>query len=211
MLNITLLAPAATTDRSFRGLRIERVLHALCGLFFLAGLIVSHESVAQSEGAREVDVRLVQYKVLSKNGKEEFVEAEKVAPGELTEYRATYTNRSSKPVRNLGATLPIPEGLVYEARSAGSTTRLLSAEFSTKDGKYGQEPLTRSVPGKDGKPVQEVIPYSEYRAVRWTVPELAPGASVQVSARARIESGVTQATPGKAQKVAQKVAPNVAR
>ena len=48
---------------------------------------------------------------------------------------------------------------------------------------YTKMSLYRYLPGKAEL---EKVPYHDYRAIRWQVGDLAPGASVQVKARAQV-------------------------
>ena len=54
--------------------------------------------------------------------KEKLLEAKSAKPGEVIEYQVTYTNKGKTPVRDLFATLPIPEPLsTYCAPPAAAT------------------------------------------------------------------------------------------
>lgn len=131
-----------------------------------------------------IEVTLVQKKVVSgDHGVERLVDAETARPGDVLEYQATYTNRSDKPVNQVIAHLPLPEGLEYVPKSAKPAG---GARMSTQDKQFGEEPLSRkSVAGKS-----EAIPYNEYRDVRWTIGQIPAGKSVSVIARAKVEAVV---------------------
>jgi uncharacterized repeat protein (TIGR01451 family) len=156
----------------------------------------SASSVSSPSGAsaKPISVLLVQKKVLKDaKGVEQLVDAASVKPADIIEYHVTYTNISSKPVRGVVAELPIPEGLEYQALSAKPARDVLLA---AKDVAYAKEPLVRK--RADGK--SEPVPYSEYRRVRWNLGVLAPGAAVDVYARAKVEvfSDKSQKTSGTA-------------
>jgi len=119
---------------------------------------------------------------LDKAGKEVLVDAPRVAPGDVVEYVAAYANKGAQPIRNLQATLPLPQGVEYQ-RSSGNPQGALASTDGTN---FAPEPLVRTVTGKDGKQVKQPVPYSEYRALRWQLTEVRPGASFEVKARARI-------------------------
>ena len=97
-------------------------------------------------------------------------------------YTATYRNRGQSAAHNLQATLPIPEGLEYLPTSATP----VNAQACTADGRFQTMPLQRTVSGPDGKPHTVVVPFAEYRKLRWAIGELAAGKTVKVTARARV-------------------------
>lgn len=131
---------------------------------------------------KTVAVGLTQFKVVkAADGKEQLLDASSVKPGDILEYRATYTNNTGKAVSGLVADLPIPEGLEYLPRSAKPGAALVKA--ATKDGAYGAEPLMRKAQNNKAEPV----PYSDYRALRWTLGQLPADGVTAVSARAKVE------------------------
>ena len=132
-------------------------------------------------------VELTQVKVVKgADGKEQLLDARSVKPGDTIEYRATYTNRSGKPVNGLSANLPIPEGLQYIAKSAKPDSTLVKA--ATKDGLFSAEPLTVKVGTKT-----EPVPYAEYRMLRWNLGLLPANGETSVSARATVQTNVAPA------------------
>lgn len=136
---------------------------------------------------KTVTVVLTQSKVIKgADGKEKLVEAPTVAPGDIIEYTATYTNKTGKAVTGLQADLPIPEGLEYIPRSAKPAGTLVKA--AVKGGEYAAEPLMRPLP--NGK--TEPVPYSEYRALRWTLGQLPAEGVTAVTARAKVQVNVPQ-------------------
>lgn len=154
----------------------------LLALISLLSVLVPSLAAAQPVPADEpIKVELSQSIVSVHDGKEVLKSADKSKPGDVIEYRAVYTNVSKAPVRGLVATLPLPEGLDYVAGS--SQPKKPVPQVATKDQKFGGEPLMRAVPGKAEL---ERVPHYEYRAIRWQVGDLAPGASVQVRARAQV-------------------------
>ncbi|AIY42890.1 putative signal peptide protein [Collimonas arenae] len=131
---------------------------------------------------KTIVVDLAQFKVIKNaDGAEQLVSAASVKPGDIIEYKATYTNTSNKPVTGLVADLPIPDGLEYQAHSAKPGAVL--AKAATKDGIYAAEPLTRKVAGNKTEPV----PYNEYRAMRWALGQLPAGGVTAVTVRAKVE------------------------
>ena len=140
--------------------------------------------------AAAVIVLLTQAKVVKgTDGKEQLLDAATVKPGDVIEYRATYTNRSAKSVTGVVATLPIPEGLQYLPMSAKPGATLVQA--AVKGGDYSAEPLIRTVAGK-----VQTVPYAEYRSLRWNLGQLPAGGSAAVSARASVQVFVPTAASG---------------
>ena len=165
-----------------------------CAALIAACVLVAPSSYAAdavtSEGA--VRVKLTQARVLVEAGKEKLVDPEVLKPGDVIEYRAVYTNTSNETVRDLVATLPMPEGLEYVAKSARATEGVSAMQAAARDGRYGAEPLLVTEGGK-----KVPLPYAQYRMLRWQVGALVAGRSVTVSARARvpIPSPTSGATP----------------
>ena len=97
----------------------------------------SHRALAPNE---VVAIKLEQFKVVKDaSGQESLADAKTVKPGDIVEYRATYTNRDGRPVKGLLATLPIPVGMNYLPKTAKPGTDKLEA--ATKNGEYSREPL----------------------------------------------------------------------
>ncbi|MCB4810972.1 hypothetical protein LG204_06555 [Methylovorus menthalis] len=145
------------------------------------GTSSSAAALARGDSSKPISILLAQKKVIKDaKGSEQLVDAAAVKPADIIEYRVTYTNVSNKPVRGVVAELPIPEGLEYQALSAKPVGNVLLA---AKDVAYAKEPLVRK--RADGK--LEPVPYTEYRRVRWALGVMAPGAVVDVYARAKVE------------------------
>lgn len=162
--------------------------------FAPAGTVATPARATASAPARveAVGIVLTQAKVVkSADGKEQLVDAPGVKPGDVLEYRAVYTNRTDKAVTGAMATLPIPEGLVYQPRSARPVSSAgVTLQAATKDGVFAAEPLMRQVKGK-----AEPVPYAEYRALRWNLGSLGAKAQATVSARAAVEVFVPVVVP----------------
>jgi uncharacterized repeat protein (TIGR01451 family) len=169
-----------TGSRWWRQALCRAEVIALCAL--TAPLSFAADATAP-DGASEgvVRVKLTQARVVVEAGKEKLVEAEVLKPGDVIEYRAVYTNTSKETVRDLMATLPVPEGLEYVARSARASDGVPAVQAATRDGKYGAEPLMVTEGAK-----KVPVPLALYRALRWQVSAMAAGRSVTVSARARV-------------------------
>ena len=179
-----------STQASFLRRDIAPWRHAMrLGVGALLAASCAFSAVAQTGSAlanpvetAAVTVALQQSKVVKAiDGKEQLLDAASVKPGDVLEYTVTYTNKTGKPVSGLVADLPIPEGLEYLPRSARPGAALVKA--AVKDGEFAAEPLMRKA--RDGK--AEPVPYSDYRALRWTLGQLPAGGVASVSARAKVE------------------------
>ncbi|ACT51781.1 DUF11 domain-containing protein [Methylovorus glucosotrophus] len=137
---------------------------------------------AATASQQAVTVNLIQNKVIKdEKGIEKRIEASSVKPNDVIEYRVTYKNVTDKPVKGLIANLPIPDGLEYQASSAKPSR---NAVVAAEDATYSREPLAK----KQSDGTTKLVPYNEYRHVRWDLGTLAPGASVEVVARAKVEA-----------------------
>lgn len=134
----------------------------------------------------EVKVVLTASKIVLVNGVEERQSADKAKPGDIIEYIAEYRNTSKTPVSNVVATLPVPSGMEYIPETADPTPVLAS----TDEHNYAPVPLKRMVRGADGKMVEQQVPYSEYRSLRWKLGDLGGEASKSVKARMKVRTQV---------------------
>ena len=142
-------------------------------LFFVTNINAAPTASPAKKDAVQINLEL--FKVVSKDGKETLVSAKETKPGEILEYRATYKNVSKSPVRNLAATLPVPKGMEYQIKTAIPA----GAEATIDNVTYSAIPLIDATK-------KELIPTSQYRALRWKVGELAAEKSIVVSARMKI-------------------------
>jgi len=147
----------------------------------LAAVMAVGTAKAQAP-AGPLEVRLVASKVIAEDGRERLTGAADAKPGDLIEYAATYRNTGKVPLRDVQATLPIPRETAFvtgSARPAGARASLDGAGFD-------ELPLKRRVRRASGEDVLETVPPAEYRALRWRLAELAPGAAATVHARVRV-------------------------
>lgn len=128
-----------------------------------------------------VEAVLTQMLVTVENGKEVLKPVEGVKPGDLIEYRVVYTNRTTQTVRDMQATLPIPQGLEYQPRSAQPSQ---TVEAAVRGGQYAREPLMRDL----GNGKKEAVPYHEYRSLRWAIAQIPAAGKAEVQARVRVAS-----------------------
>jgi uncharacterized repeat protein (TIGR01451 family) len=132
----------------------------------------------------EVKVELKANKIVVVNGAEQKQPADKAKPGEIIEYVAEYRNSAKSPVSNVVATLPVPPGMEYVPDTAAP----VQVMASTDEHNYAPVPLKRSVRGADGKTVEQLVPFSEYRSLRWMLGDLRGDASKSVKARMKVKS-----------------------
>ena len=130
----------------------------------------------------QVEVALQARRVIVDQGKEALLPADKAKPGDVIQYEASYHNAGKTPVQHLGAVVPIPVGLALMADSA-----MPAAGEASLDGKtFSLAPLMRAVKNQAGVTENRPVPLAEYRALRWNLPEVAPGTTTTVTLRARV-------------------------
>lgn len=148
-------------------------------------------ALAQQPARPDVESTLTASRVVSKDGRETLVAAERADPGDLLEYRAVYVNRGKAAVRNLEATLPVPEGMSLQPGTAQPAGALASLDRRT----FEPMPIRRKVKLADGREEVREVPVSEYKALRWKVGELPAGQRASVAARMRLNPLETAAAP----------------
>jgi len=132
----------------------------------------------------EVKAEMKAEKVTIQQGKEVLSPANQAAPGDIVQYTATYRNTDKTPATQVVATLPIPAATEYVPGTANPA----GAWASTDGTNFAPIPLKRMVKNSEGKMVEQVVPVSEYRALRWSLGDLAGGASRAVSARVMLST-----------------------
>jgi uncharacterized repeat protein (TIGR01451 family) len=157
----------------------------LCWALWLACLGFAGAAWGQSA---QISSELQVQQVETVDGNTVFRPAQVSKPGDVLEYRVSYTNHSAAAVTGLIASLPIPAGTTLLDRS-----QLPPNALASTDGKqFAPLPLTRLVKQPDGSERQERVPLAEYRALRWSLGTLAAGQSQQVSARVRVNTALPQ-------------------
>ena len=132
----------------------------------------------------EVKVVLTASKIVKTEGTEQRQPGDKARPGEVIEYVADYRNTDKRPVSNVKATLPVPHGMEYLPETANP----VKVMASTDDVHYAPVPLKRSAKNADGKVVEQMVPYSEYKSLRWDLGEIAGEAAKSVKARMKVRA-----------------------
>lgn len=142
------------------------------------------QTAATANSNNDIQAVLTGKKVtIGADKKEVLADAKTAAPGDIIEYAATYTNKGKAALKNLTPNLPIPADTEYQAATAAPA---MGVKATLGDGKYEAIPLKRKVKLPDGKVVEQEVPPAKYRALQWSLGELAPGKSVTVSARVRV-------------------------
>jgi uncharacterized repeat protein (TIGR01451 family) len=149
-------------------------------------LLAAALSLATSAWAQPAQItsELVVERVEIVDGKTVFKPAPLSKPGDLLEYRVTYTNRSASAATGLVANLPIPAGTTLVARSELPPDVLAS----TDGAHFAPPPLMRALRQSDGSTRQVPVPLEEYRTLRWSLGTLAAGHSAQVQARVQVNT-----------------------
>ena len=148
---------------------------------------------AAAQGQKEVMVTMDVKKVTrNADGKEALDAADSAKPGDILQYSAVYANKTSKKFRDLEATIPIPAYTTYVPGS----TRPAGAKASLDGQNFQAIPLRRKVKQPDGKEIMQLVPYAEYRYVRWYPGNLSADQELKFSARVKVLSYETPAAPG---------------
>ena len=148
----------------------------------LAAVAAALPAQAQTPAKDPVEARLEVHKVVrAPDGRESVTAADAVKPGDVLEYLVTYRNHGAQAVRDFVATLPIPPATEFIA----GTERPVGANGSVDSREFSPVPLKRKV-HRDGRDMEEAVPFREYRALRWRTPELKPGQALTYSARVRV-------------------------
>lgn len=153
-------------------------LRALAALAILAA---AWPAAAQQQGNPLVTQLEARKVVRGADGKESFAPADSAKPGDVIEYVATYRNTGKQPLRNLEATLPIPQNTEFVPGSANPGDARASIDAQT----YAAMPLKRTTV-KDGKTVEALVPVRDYRALRWSAGELPAQKSASFVARVKV-------------------------
>ena len=150
---------------------------------FLCFALAASSAFAQQD--EDVTSELQAFKItVNESGEEVAVEVEEVRPGDLIEYRLTYTNNTDQAITNLIPTLPVPANMYYLGDTAEPEIQRASYQSSGND--FQVPPLTREVTTSGGLQTTEEVPPREYRRLQWTIATLEGGDSVTLTARVRV-------------------------
>ena len=151
-------------------------------LLFSAGVT---DAIAQTAATSPLQIKLVRSKVVLENGVETMQSAAVAQPGEILEEVATYTNTSKSALKSVEATLPIPRNTELVMASVNPT----NAKASIDGKNFSNMPLVRKQLQANGVEVEQLVPLSEYRYLRWYPGELKPERPIAFSARFRVVGG----------------------
>jgi uncharacterized repeat protein (TIGR01451 family) len=168
---------------------MKKTLSAALALAALA-LFGATASLAQKAGG-PLESQLVARKVVVAEGRESLADAGTVKPGDVIEYVATYRNAGKDAITGLQATIPIPP----QTEFIPGTARPARARASLDGRSFADIPLKRTVT-RDGKQIEEQVPYREYRALRWFAGELGAGKTADFTARVKVIDDRTPSEPG---------------
>ena len=120
----------------------------------------------------------------------------RVAPGDVVEYRLVFTNITRRPVNNIQFTDPLPEGMHYLQGTAGADREDVDVEFSLDGGtSYSEQPMVEVV--VEGRTELRPASPEDYTNIRWTVHgEVEPDASVTAAFQVRFD-GLEEAGSGR--------------
>lgn len=156
-----------------------------CGSVTYSMADVATDKLTKPAIADTVEATLSAFNVIvNTDGKEKLLSADKIVPGNLLEYQVNYQNNGKSLVKFLTATLPLPVGMTYVANSAKPAKATASL-----DGKsFVDMPIKRMVKKENGELEEQLVPLSDYRALRWKLGDLSVKSKVVVSARVRVDS-----------------------
>ena len=152
-------------------------------LIYLCLTLLAQLSHAQQN--EDVSSELTVFKItLNESGEEVATEVDEVRPGDLIEYRLTYTNNTNESITNLVPTLPVPADMYYVAETA--SPEIKRAAYLSNGDNFQEPPLTREETLSSGlKTIKEVLP-QEYRRLQWTIDSIEGGDSVLLVARVKV-------------------------
>jgi hypothetical protein len=165
-------------------------MRKLLGSVLVILSLLAGSAVAQSP--QDVVVTMEVKKVVkADDGKESLESADQAKPGDILQYTATYVNKVKKTWRDMEATIPVPPYTEYvpgSSRPAGAKASLDGQNFQSI-------PLRRKVKQADGKEITQLVPYGEYRTLRWFVGKLAENQELKFSSRVKVLSNEAPAAP----------------
>lgn len=155
---------------------IHRILTTL--LLWTLVLAGTHSFAAETD---QVAVTLKAFTVTGAGKDQHLVPTTQANPGDVIEYQVSYKNTGKAPAKQIKATLPVPDGGMAYLEGTASPGLQASLDGVT----YAAPPLKREVV-RDGRRLQETVPPSEYRFLRWDLGDLGAGQSKTVNSRMRL-------------------------
>ncbi|MBL8520267.1 MAG: hypothetical protein JNK75_06300 [Betaproteobacteria bacterium] len=141
---------------------------------------------SQAGSSNPLEITLSRSKVVIENGKEVSKKADVAKPGDVIEDLATYRNTSGSALKDFVPMLPVPPNteLILGSVNPGN------AKASTDGRTFSDMPLRRKVRQANGVELEQLVPLSEYRYLRWYPGEIGAGKSQGYSARFKLSDGV---------------------
>ena len=173
---------------------LDHIISRLPRLWRAAALllcVVALASTTLAQSKEDLVSTLAARKAVVAEGRETLVPGDVAKPGDTIEYQATYFNQSARQLGNVQGTVPIPEGSRLLANAAKPAPTSASTDGKT----FSTYPLKRTVLSAEGKKEVVPVPFAEYRALRWNLGSLAPGATTTVAARVEIVTNAPAAAP----------------
>lgn len=158
-------------------------------MFAILGLVAA-SAFAQTQKDLQVTMEVKKI-VKAADGKESLEAAEQAKPGDILQYTAVYSNKSKNNLRDLEATIPIPPYTEYVPGSS----RPAGVKASVDGQSFQSIPLRRKVKQVDGKEVMQLVPYTDYRTLRWFAGNISPNQELKFSTRVRVLNNETPAPP----------------
>jgi uncharacterized repeat protein (TIGR01451 family) len=146
----------------------------------ICALIFSVLCLGNFAWAADLETKLTAERVSGTGAAEKFSDAAAAAPGDTIRYVVTFTNTTARVLREVAATLPIPQNLELVLASVQPAAREGSV-----DGKEFVALAKLLKPKSDGG--WGVSP-SAIRALRWAPRDVAATSALSVEARAKVSS-----------------------
>ena len=134
-------------------------------LFISALMMLSLSVVSWADGP--LSSQMETFLVTNKKGEELVVVTEQASPGDIVEYRLTYTNESQQPLSGLVITGPVPANTQYLEDSAAADVKAAFTVSIDGGETYHAEPVKKTQTDRNGQPKNIIVPPSEYTQLRW--------------------------------------------
>lgn len=162
------------------------------GILIGLGILVLAQP-ASAQVAEPQPLTIEAENVTARSGERADQNVGKTLPGDVIEYRLTFTNHQDGPVSQVVMNDPIPAGVVFVPGSVTASREDLRVEYSIDAGStWSSDPRVEVEVG--GETVLRPAPAEAFTHVRWTVTgAVNPGAQVTARFRARVAD---LSTPG---------------
>ncbi|MCC5834067.1 MAG: hypothetical protein JJU20_04980 [Opitutales bacterium] len=146
--------------------------------FCLFGLLLPFALLFAQEAAPEspLQVQLNAYQFAHGERGQALTEDSEILPGHIIEYELTYVNVSDESLFKVNAEGAIPEDTVYIGGSA-TAEEGIEPKYSVDGTSFSVLPLIIEEENDAGEVVEVEAGPESFRAIRWEIEELIPGAS----------------------------------